>query len=137
MFKLTAGIDIAHVAYRGGAPQLNDLVGGHIKIGAICLPPVLQHVQSGSLKALAMVEKTRSTMLADVPTVAEQGYPGFEVSYWMGVLAPARTPDAVVRTLHDNIATVLSKPDVRKALQAQGADTVTGTPERFAALIAD
>ena len=111
MFKLTAGIDISHVPYRGGAPQLNDLVGGHIKIGAIGLPPVLQHVQSGNLKALAMVEKSRSAMLADVPTVAEQGYPGFEVSYWMGVLAPARTPDAVVRTLHDNIATVLSKPE--------------------------
>lgn len=136
MFKLTAGIDIAHVAYRGGAPQLNDLVGGHIKIGAIGLPPVLQHVQSGALKALAMVEKSRSALLPDVPTVAEQGYPGFEVSYWMGVLAPARTPEPIVRTLYDNIAAILATPDVRETLKTQGADTATGTPSQFAALIA-
>ena len=136
MFKARAGIDIQHVAYRGGAPQLNDLVGGHIKIGAIGLPPVLQHVQAGGLKALAMVERQRSTLLASVPTVAESGYPGFEVSYWMGVLAPARTPETIVRLLHATITAILQKPEISSALRSQGAEVLTGPPEAFKALIA-
>lgn len=136
MFKLSAEIDVAHVPYRGGAPQLNDLVGGHIKIGAIGLPPVLQHVQAGTLKALAMVERTRSDLLPAVPTVAESGFPGFEVSYWMGVLAPARTPQPVVRTLHEAIAAVLARPEVRDGLRKQGVVTTVAGPEAFGTLIA-
>ena len=93
MFKSVAKVDIKHVPYRGGNPQLNDLVGGHIKIGVIGFPPVLEHVKAGTLRALAMVEDKRSPMLPDVPTVGEQGFPGFGVSYWMGLLAPAKTSD--------------------------------------------
>ena len=89
MFKAVAKLDIKHVPYRGGNPQLNDLVGGHIKIGVIGLPPVLEHVKAGTLRALAMVEEKRSAMLPDVATVAEQGFPGFATSRsnWLATFA--------------------------------------------------
>jgi tripartite-type tricarboxylate transporter receptor subunit TctC len=136
MFKTAAGIDIVHVAYRGGAPQLNDLIGGHIKIGVIGLPPALELIKSGQLTAIAAVEDKRSTMLPDLPTVAELGYPGFAVLYWMGLLAPAKTPEAIVNKLHENIVAALAAPDLREQLNKQGAEVVVSTPAEFAALIA-
>jgi tripartite-type tricarboxylate transporter receptor subunit TctC len=84
LFKLKAGIDIVHVAYKGGAPQLNDLLGGHILIGSIGLPPALPHIETGKLRALAGTEAKRSVFLPNLPTVAESGFPEFEVTYWLG-----------------------------------------------------
>jgi tripartite-type tricarboxylate transporter receptor subunit TctC len=136
MFKSVAKIDIRHVAYRGGNPQLNDLVGGHIKIGVIGLPPALEHVKAGTLRALAMVEEKRTPMLPDVPTVAEQGFPGFAVTYWMGLLAPAKTPNVVVSTLADTVAEILRDPEFAAALRNQGAEPLHGSPDEFGKLIA-
>ena len=89
LFKLAAGVDIIHVPYRGGAPQLNDLIGGHILIGSIGLPPALPHIDAGKLRALAVTDAKRSMLLPTLPTVAESGWPSFEVSYWLGLMAPA------------------------------------------------
>ena len=136
LFKSAAGIDIVHVAYRGGGPQLNDLIGGHIKIGVIGLPPALEHIKSGRLMALAAVEDRRSIMLPVVPTVAELGYPGFAVSYWMGLLAPAATPEIIIKKLHENIVAVLTLPEMREQFSNQGAEVLLSTPEEFTALIA-
>src|SRR5262245_16941244 len=124
LFKTAAGIDIVHVAYRGGAPQLNDLIGGHIKIGVIGLPPALELIKSGHLTALAAVEAKRSSMLPDVPTVAELGYPGFAVSYWMGLLAPAATPETIIKKLHENIVAVLTLSEIREQFSKQGAEVL-------------
>jgi tripartite-type tricarboxylate transporter receptor subunit TctC len=135
MFKAVAKVDIRHVAYRGGNPQLNDLVGGHIKIGVIGLPPALEHVKAGTLRALAMVEEKRTSMLPDVPTVGEQGFPGFAVTYWMGLLAPAKTPNAVVVTLADAVAGILDDPEFATAMNKQGAEPLRGSPEQFGKLI--
>src|SRR5262245_48899847 len=85
LFKLAAGIEIVHVPYRGGAPQLNDLVAGHIPIGSIGLPPALPHIETGKLRALAVTDAKRSGFLPNLPTVAESGFPNFEMSYWLGL----------------------------------------------------
>jgi tripartite-type tricarboxylate transporter receptor subunit TctC len=136
MFKVAAKLDIRHVPYRGGSPQLNDLVGGHIKIGVIGLPPALEHIKAGTLRGLAMVEGERSSMLASVPTVAEQGFPGFAVSYWMGLLAPAKTPDAVIAALAEAVGAILDDPEVAAVLRQQGAEVLRGSAADFSKLIA-
>jgi len=136
MFKAVATLDIKHVPYRGGNPQLNDLVGGHIKIGVIGLPPVLEHVKAGTLRALAVVEEKRSAMLPEVATVAEQGFPGFGVSYWMGLLAPAKTPDSVITTLAQTVISIVDDPDVAATMRKQGAEPLRGSPDDFKKLIA-
>lgn len=136
LFKSIAKFDLPHVPYRGGAPQLNDLVGGHIKVGAIGLPPVLPHLNSGVLRALAVVEDKRSDLLPSVPTVAEQGYPGFAVTYWMGLLAPAKTPQVAIDKLSRELTVVLAEPDLAAAFRQQGASVLRGSPDEFKALIA-
>jgi tripartite-type tricarboxylate transporter receptor subunit TctC len=99
LFKLAAGVDIVHVPYKGGAPQLNDLIGGHILIGSIGLPPALPHIEAGKLRALAVTDAKRSMLLPMLQTVAESGWPGFEVSYWLGLMAPAGTPRDIIDRL--------------------------------------
>ncbi len=135
LFKDIAKLDLPHVPYRGGAPQLNDLVGGHIKVGVIGLPPVLPHLNSGVLRALAVVEGKRSDLLPAIPTVAEQGYPGFAVTYWMGLLAPAKTPKDVIERLSRELTLVLAEPELAAALKQQGASVLRGSPEEFQTLI--
>jgi len=136
MFKSIAKLDMPHVPYRGGAPQLNDLLAGHIKIGVVGLPPVLPHLNAGTLRALAVVEGQRSELLPNVPTIAEQGFPGFAVNYWMGLLAPAKTPNDVIARLSKELTLILDEPDVAPALRKQGATILRGTPEEFSKLIA-
>lgn len=136
MFKSIAKLDMPHVPYRGGAPQLNDLLAGHIKIGVVGLPPVLPHLNAGTLRALAVVEGQRSELLPNVPTIAEQGFPGFAVNYWMGLLAPAKTPNDVIARLSKELTLILDEPDVAPALRKQGATILRGSPEEFTKLIA-
>lgn len=136
MFKSIAKLDMPHVPYRGGAPQLNDLLAGHIKIGVVGLPPVLPHLNAGTLRALAVVEGQRSELLPNVPTIAEQGFPGFAVNYWMGLLAPAKTPNDVIARLSKELTLILDEPDVAPALRKQGATILRGSPEEFSKLIA-
>jgi tripartite-type tricarboxylate transporter receptor subunit TctC len=135
LFKLAAGVDIVHVPYRGGAPQLNDLVGGHILIGSIGLPPALPHIETGKLRALAVTDAKRSAFLPTLPTVAESGFPNFEMSYWLGLMAPAGTPRDIIDRLAAESVAVLTTPDTRDALAKQGAEVVTSTPDAFKKLV--
>lgn len=135
LFKLAAGIDIVHVPYRGGAPQLNDLVAGHIPIGSIGLPPALPHIETGRLRALAVTDAKRSVFLPNLPTVAESGFPNFEMSYWLGLFAPAGTPRDIVDRLAAESVAVLTTADNRESLAKQGAEVVTSSPDTFRTLV--
>ena len=120
LFKLAAGIDIVHIPYKGGAPQLNDLIGGHTLIGSIGLPPALPISRGQKLRALAGTGDRRSMLLPTLPTVAESGWPGFEVSYWLQNGA-AGTPRDIIDRLATESAVVLTASDTREALAKQGA----------------
>jgi tripartite-type tricarboxylate transporter receptor subunit TctC len=135
LFKLAAGVDIIHVAYRGGAPQLNDLVGGHILIGSIGLPPALPHIVTGKLRALAVTDPKRSAFLPNLPTVAESGFPSFEMSYWLGLMAPAGTPRATIDRLAAKSVAVLTTRDTSESLAKQGAEVITSTPDELKMLV--
>ena len=135
LFKSAANIDLIHVPYKGGAPQLNDLIGGHILIGSIGLPPAFEHIKAGKLRALALTDAARSTLMPDLPTVAELGFPGFAVSYWMGLLAPANTPRDVIDRLHAETTAVVKTPSTREALAQQGAEIMTSSSDEFKTLV--
>ena len=133
LFKLAAGVELTHVPYRGGAPQLNDLLGGHILIGSIGLPPALPHIETGKLRALAVTDAKRSAFLPQLPTVAEAGFPNFEMSYWLGLMAPAGTPRAIIDRLAAESVAVLTTAETREGLAKQGAEVVTSTPDELEA----
>jgi len=135
LFKSAANIDLIHVPYKGGAPQLNDLIGGHILIGSIGLPPAFEHIKAGKLRALALTDAARSTLMPDLPTVAELGFPGFAVSYWMGLLAPANTPRDVIDRLHAETTAVVKAPSTREALAQQGVEIMTSSSDEFKTLV--
>ncbi len=136
LFKTVAQVEIVHTPYRGGALAANDLVGGHVAMMIDVMPNVLPLARAGKLKALAVTTRTRVPAAPDIPTVAESGLPGFEVSAWDGVLAPAGTPPAVIDRLAAAIRVALADPEVRDALVARGAQPVPSTPEEFARHIA-
>ena len=136
LFKTMAGVQMAHVPYKGSAPALQDLVGGQVQLMFDNLPSSLALIKAGKLKALAVTSLTRAAALPDVPTVAESGLPGFEASSWFGLLAPAATPQPVVVTLNTDVAKWLATPEAREKLLAQGANAAGGTPADFARHIA-
>lgn len=135
MLRTMAGINIVHVAYKGGPPALNDLIGGHVALMFNSLPAVLPHVKSGRLHALALAAATRAPTLPDMPTFAEAGLTNFEAGSWYGILAPAGTPRDVVTKLHAETVRILALPDVRQRLASEGAAAIGNTPEEFAAQI--
>jgi tripartite-type tricarboxylate transporter receptor subunit TctC len=135
LFKLAAGVELTHVPYRGGAPQLNDLLGGHILIGSIGLPPALPHIETGKLRALAVTDAKRSAFLPKLPTVAEAGFPNFEMSYWLGLMAPAGTPVAIIDRLAAESVAVLTTAETREGLAKQGAEVVTSTPDELKRIV--
>ncbi|MBW6401520.1 tripartite tricarboxylate transporter substrate binding protein [Roseomonas sp. HJA6] len=135
MIAAQAGIEVTHVAYRGGAPAVTDLIGGKIQAMASPLVEVIAHVQAGRLRALAITTARRSALLPEVPTVAET-IPGFEVALWNGIFAPAGTPPPAVLRLSNEIATVLRTEELRAKLAQQGSEPVGSNPEAFATFIA-
>jgi tripartite-type tricarboxylate transporter receptor subunit TctC len=135
MFKLATGTDIVHVPYRGAAPATTDLIAGQVGLMFATAPSVLQFVQNGSLRALAVTGETRWAGLPDVPTMIEAGLPGFTSDVWFGIFAPAGTPRPIVDRLNGEIAAAARSPDVRDKLAAQGFDVVTDTPEEFTAFV--
>jgi len=135
LFATMAGVELAHVPYRGTGPGVNDLVGGQVQLAIFGIPPVLPHVRSGKLRALAVTGKSRSPELPEVPTVDEAGVPGYEMNPWYGLLAPAGTPQAIVARLSSEVAKIVRSPDMREKLAAQGAEPVGGTPQDYAAAI--
>ncbi len=135
LFKARAGIDIVHIGYKGGGQAVQDLLGGQIQMVVTALPTVEGHLKGGKLRALAFTSAQRVPGAPEVPTLAESGFAGFEVVSWYGILAPAGTPQDIVRKLNTEINRVLRLPAVRERLIALGTDPTGGTPEQFAATI--
>ncbi len=132
LFKLTAGIDIVHVPYKGTAPAVTDLVSGQVSMMIANTPAVLPMVKAGRLKPLAVTSLSRSSLMPELPTVAESGLPGFEVIVWYGVLAPAVTPKPIIAKLNGYLKQMASVPEVKERLAGQGAEAISSTPEEFA-----
>ena len=133
--KLVTNIDVAHVPYKGTGPQLTDLLGGRTDASSAGTPPLLPHVKSGKLRAIAVGLPQRIPSLPEVGTVAEQGYPGFETSQWYGIIAPAKTPEAIVMRLAAEAAKAAKTPAVAERFAADDAIAVGSTPAEFAAFI--
>ena len=136
LFKTMAGIDIVHVPYRGGGAAMTDLLGGQVSMMIDVMPNAYPQAKAGKVRGLAVTTATRFPSAPDVPTIAESGLPGFDVSAWDGVLAPAGTPRPIIDRLNAAIRTALDDPKVKQALLDRGAETVAGTPEDFARHIA-
>ena len=126
------GIDLVHIPYKGGTPQVTALVGGEAQASLATISTVLVHVKSGRLRALGVSSAKRSTMLPEVPTIAEAGVPGYEMSPWIGVYAPANTPRAIIDKLNAESNKALKHPDVATSLTNQVLDPLPSTPEEFA-----
>ena len=135
LFNGKAGLKMAHIPYRGTALAVADLVGEQVTVVFGDPVSVLPHMQAGTLRALAVTSTQRSPVAPDVPTVAESGYPGFDAIAWHGILAPAKTPPAIVRKLNAEIVSALQHPETKDLLVKQAMHTVGNTPEEFAAFI--
>lgn len=132
IFKSMAGVQITHVPYKGSAPAVADLIGGQIQLMFDPVQSVLTHVKAGKVKALGMSSARRSSVLPDVPTIDESGVKGYETTAWWGVAVPAKTPDAIVKRLHAEIAKALQAPEVRARMQEIGIEPVGTGPAEFA-----
>lgn len=131
MFKSMAKVDINHVPYKGAAPGVIDLVGGHVQLMIIGIPVALPQVRSGKLKALGVTSLKRSVAAPDVPTLNDSGLPGYEVVNWYGVIAPAKTPRDIIAKLNAEMRRILHAPESKSRLQAQGFEPIADTPEEF------
>jgi len=135
LFKHTAGVNIVHVAYKGTAPALVDLLAGQVQMVFSTMPPVLPHVKTGKLRALGVTTAARTKAAPDVPTIAESGVRGFEVQNWQGIVVPKKTPATIVDRLNKEILAVLAAPAMVEVLNAQGLDAAGGKPGDFDLLI--
>jgi tripartite-type tricarboxylate transporter receptor subunit TctC len=131
--KALAKIDIVHVPYKGSGPAVIDLMAGHLQLMLENMPTVLPHIRSGKLRALAVGTKTRTSLLPELPPLAEAGVPGYESSTAFGVLAPAKTPVTVISRLNAEIVKILRTAEARERLTTLGMEPVGGTPEQYAA----
>jgi tripartite-type tricarboxylate transporter receptor subunit TctC len=134
-FKLVTGTDILHVPYKGVGPMLTDLVSGQLSMGLNGAPSVMQHVNAGRLRALAVTSLKRLEALPQVPTLDEAGVRGFDASGWYGLVVPAGTPQAIVARLNAEVGRAMQTAELRARLEAEGALAAPGSPEEFAALI--
>ena len=135
MLGMMANVDIVHVPYKGLAPALTDMIGGQINFGFGSYSTVGQHIKANRLRALAVTSGKRSPATPELPTIAEEGFPGYEAIPWWGVLLPAATPKPLVARINADIVTALKAQDVRERFAAQGVDAVGSSPAEFAAYI--
>ncbi len=133
LLKITARIDMTHIPYKGIVPAMTDLMGGHVSLLFPTLVSGLPQVKGGRLTGLAVSTVKRAAIAPDIPTVAEAGFPGYDVSGWFGILAPAGTPPAVVNRLNGDIVAILQMPDVKDKLATDGSTAVGSTPQQFEA----
>jgi tripartite-type tricarboxylate transporter receptor subunit TctC len=133
LFKSVAGINVAIIPYKGSAPVINDLLGGHVPMAFSVLPPALGNIQAGKLRAIAVTSKKRFSLLPDVPTFDESGMPGFEAVLHYGLLAPAGTPKPIVDKLSAELRKLVADPEVQKRIHLEGGDPLTSTSEEYAA----
>jgi tripartite-type tricarboxylate transporter receptor subunit TctC len=135
LLKSMAQIKMEHVAYKGNGPAMTDLLGGHVDILFGSMPSALPHIQSGMLRALVVTAAARSAAAPNIPTTAEAGLPGFEVSTGFGLFAPAKTPRPIINKLYNEVAKALKLPEVRERLASQGAEPIGSTPEQYDAFV--
>jgi tripartite-type tricarboxylate transporter receptor subunit TctC len=139
MFGQMAGVEIGSVPYKGAAAALADLIGGHVQLMVTALAAVQPHIQTGQVKLIAMANNARSPRYPNVPTIAEAGLPGFDTSLWYGMMAPAGTPEPIVRRLNQEINRILRDKEVQEIFASRGLspgdEAVVGTPELFGAFI--
>ena len=128
-----AGIKLQHVPYKGNGPAMGDLLGGHIPMMFIPIPVALGNIKAGTLRGLAITSAQRTSLLPDLPTLAESGVPGFDVALRYGLVAPAGTPPAVIARLNKELNAALATEDVKNRLATEGAEALPGTPEAYAA----
>jgi tripartite-type tricarboxylate transporter receptor subunit TctC len=131
LFKITAGVDLMHVPFKGGGPAMIDVIGGHTKILFSSLVQALPHIRAGKLRALGTGGSTRVSALPDVPTIAEAGVPGYEAVNWWGIAAPAGTPQPIVDRLHKELTAILTSPETQKQLSSEGAEVVQMSSAAF------
>jgi tripartite-type tricarboxylate transporter receptor subunit TctC len=135
LFKMMAGVDLVHVPYKGSGAAINDLLGGHVALSFGGLAAAMPHVKAGRLRVLAIASGTRSPAMPQVPTIAESGLPGYDVSSWFGLLAPIGTPRETITRLHSEVVKILKADDVKQQLATDGAEVVANRPDEFAAYI--
>jgi tripartite-type tricarboxylate transporter receptor subunit TctC len=135
LFRSTAGIQISHIPYKGSAPALVDLMGGRITMMFDTIAQQTQNIAAGKVRAIAVTGPKRSPLLPDVPTAQEAGLKDFDVTIWFGVLAPAGTPAPIIDKLSREIGAVMSTDEMKKRMQADGAEARPTSPAEFAALI--
>ncbi|WP_294767497.1 tripartite tricarboxylate transporter substrate binding protein [uncultured Rhodoferax sp.] len=135
LFEKAANINIRHIPYKGSNPALMDALAGNVDLLVSSVPSAMAQIKAGKLRPLAVTSAVRSSSLPDVPTVAESGYKDFDVSTWYGVFAPAGTPANVVTTLNTEINKLLANPEIKAAIQAQGAEPVAMKVDQFASLL--
>ena len=132
LFSSMAGISMTHVPYKGAGPAIADVVAGHANLLFVNIPPVLGQIRAGALRPLAVTTPERSSVLSDLPTMAESGLKGFDSTTWFGVMAPAATPREVVMRLNRAIQEAVGSKDLQERLKSVGLEPRTGTPEEFA-----
>ncbi|HZO46891.1 MAG TPA: tripartite tricarboxylate transporter substrate binding protein [Xanthobacteraceae bacterium] len=133
LFKITAGVDLLHVPFRGAGPAVIDVIGGHTKAINATISTLSPHIRGGKLRAIGVSGKKRSDVLPDVPTIEEGGVPGYDAGNWIGLAAPAGTPDAIVARLHKEISGMLELPDIQKQIASDGSEIMRMSPVEFAA----
>jgi tripartite-type tricarboxylate transporter receptor subunit TctC len=134
-FRAIAGIQLTHVPYKGGVPAINDAIGGSIAMAVVSVPGLAPFVKAGRLRGLGVTSLKRSPLVPDVPTVAEQGYPNFEVTYWLGLMGPAKLPPAIVKRINDETNAAIQVAEVREQFVFNGFEPAGGTPAEFSALV--
>jgi tripartite-type tricarboxylate transporter receptor subunit TctC len=135
LFKNLSGVDIAHVPYRGGGPALTAVLGGESDLSFLALVAVLQQINAGRLRALAITSSERSPVKPELPTVAESGVPGYEFTSWVGILAPSTTPVKIITAINDYIVKAMRAPGVTERFAGEGADVIANSPDQFGAQI--
>ncbi len=131
----TAGLDMVHVPYKGAGPAITDLIGGRLDFMITTLPSIVGFIQSGKAKPLAVTTPARTKRLPDVPTIAESGFPDYQAAAWYGFVVPKGTPPEVIAKLREATVAGVTKPDVQRTLEFEGAEPVLNTPEEFAAFM--
>ena len=135
MFKTMAGIDLQMVNYKSSPQALNDVMGGQVQLVCEPVATALPNIKAGRLRSLGVTSATRHPAAADLPTVAEEGLPGFDYSAWVGVFAPAKTPPAIIAKLSADIAAVLNDPDTLQKIRAAGVEPMRGNAQDLARLL--
>jgi tripartite-type tricarboxylate transporter receptor subunit TctC len=130
-----AGVNVVHVPYKGSAPAFTDLIGGQVSMAIDNIPVALPHIKAGKLRALAVTGTKRVPVLPDVPTMAEAGLPGYELTNWLGLVVPAGTPRDIISRIHTDVVKALQMPDVRERLLGMATEPVGSTPDQLGALM--